>query len=142
MPTWIFYAAGTAILLASADVMVKFAAGRLSNSIAMLLFGSATFIISAGWIMLERLRGIPQVAQPVGMLVATAVGITFTFVTVGLYVTFAAGAPISLASPTIRLGGLMLASLAGILIFREPFTWRYVAGIALAISGIYLIITR
>jgi drug/metabolite transporter (DMT)-like permease len=142
MPSWIYYAAGTAVLLASADIMVKFAAGKLSNSIAMLLFGSATFLISTVWIILERLRGIPQVAQPVGMGVATAVGVTFTFVTLGLYTTFAAGAPISLASPTIRLGGLLLASLAGLLLFREPFTWRYAAGIALALSGIYLIITR
>lgn len=142
MPTWIFYAAGTAVLLATADVLVKFAAGKLSNSIALLMFGCATFLISATWIIIERSRGTPLVAQPVGILVATAVGVTFTFVTLGLYITFAAGAPISLASPTIRLGGLLLASFVGMLLFQEPFTWRYAAGMVLAISGIYLIITR
>lgn len=142
MPTWIFYAAGTAVLLASADVMVKFAAGKLSNSIALLLFGCSTFFISAVWVILERSRGVPLLAQPIGMVVATAVGVTFTFVTLGLYTTFAAGAPISLASPTIRLGGLLLASFVGMLLFQEPFSWRYAAGMVLAISGIYLIITR
>ncbi len=142
MPTWIFYAAGTAVLLATADVLVKFAAGKLSNSIALLLFGCSTFLISAVWVVLERARGTPQLAQPLGMLVATVVGITFTFVTLGLYTTFAAGAPISLASPVIRLGGLLLASMVGLLLFREPFTWRYAIGVLLALSGIYLIITR
>ena len=142
MPTWIFYAAGTAVLLATAEVLVKFAAGKLSNNIALLLFGCSTFLISAGWIIMDRWRGVVLAAQPIGLLVATAVGVTFTFVTLGLYTTFAAGAPISLASPLIRLSGLLLASIAGLLLFREPFTWRYAAGILLAISGIYLIITR
>ncbi|GAB4424779.1 MAG: hypothetical protein Kow0031_03960 [Anaerolineae bacterium] len=142
MPTWIFYAAGTAMLLATADVLVKFAAGKLSNNIALLMFGCATFLISAVWIIVDRSRGGVLVAQPLGLLVATAVGVTFTFVTLGLYTTFAAGAPISLASPMIRLGGLLLASIAGLLLFREPFTWRYLVGVLLAVSGIYLIITR
>ena len=90
----------------------------------------------------QRFQGVPQYAQPLGIIAALAVGVAFTCVTVGLYVTFGAGAPISLASPFIRVGGLLLASLAGIVLLREPLSWRYVIGAALAISGIYLIVTR
>lgn len=142
MPSWAFYAMGTAVILASADFFVKLAAGRLSNNVALLLFGTSTFTIALVWIIWERSQGITQHAQPLGLLMGTAVGVAFTFVTLGLYVTFGAGAPISLASPFIRLGGLLLASVAGLVLLGEPLTWRYVIGMVLAISGIYLIVTR
>ena len=142
MPTWIFYAAGTAIFLATADVFVKLAAGKLSNSVALLLYGSTTFLAGLSWVIWERSQGTAQYAQPLGVVFGIGVGVAFTFVTVGLYTTFAAGAPISLASPFIRLGGLLLASVAGILLLGEPFNWRYALGVLLACGGIYLIITR
>ena len=142
MPIWIYYAAGTAVFLATADVFVKLAAGKLSNSVALLLYGCTTFLVALSWVIWERSQGIAQFAQPLGILFGVGVGIAFTFVTLGLYTTFAAGAPISLASPFIRLSGLLLASLMGLLILGEPFNWRYVLGVLLACSGIYLIITR
>jgi len=77
-----------------------------------------------------------------GVPSAIGVGIAFSLVTVGLYATFGAGAPISLASPAIRLGGLLLASLIGLIVLREPFTWRYALGVLLACVGVYLIVTR
>ncbi|MBE7474027.1 MAG: hypothetical protein DPW09_25480 [Anaerolineae bacterium] len=139
---WIFYAVITALLLAAADVFVKLAAGKLSNSVALLIYGSCTFLVGLGWVLWQRFQGVPQYAQLPGAVAAGAVGLTFALVTVGLFVTFGAGAPISLASPLIRLGGLVLVSLVGLIFFKEPLTWRYVAGMLLACGGIYLIITR
>ncbi|MBM2849442.1 MAG: EamA protein, partial [Anaerolineales bacterium] len=45
-------------------------------------------------------------------------------------------------SPVIRLTGIVLASLLGILILREAVTWRYALGVALAIAGVALIVLR
>jgi drug/metabolite transporter (DMT)-like permease len=139
---WILYALGTAMALATADFSVKVASGKLSNSIALLLYGSCAFLVGLGWVLWQRIQGTPQFAQTEGILAALAVGVAFSLVTVGLYATFGAGAPISVASPTVRMGGLVLASMAGLLLLREPLTWRYVFGMLLAGSGIYLIITR
>lgn len=140
--SWLPYAAVTAVTLAAADALVKLAAGKLSNSVAMLLYGSCTFLIGLSWVLWQRTQGVPQYAQPAGILAALGVGIVFSFVTLGLYATFGAGAPISLASPAIRLGGLVLVSLVGLTLWHEPLTWRYITGMLLACGGIYLIITR
>ncbi len=94
------------------------------------------------WILMDKIRGIGIQAQTVGVLSATGVGVSFSLVTVCLYLTFGAGAPISLVSPFARLGGLIIASLAGLFILHEPLTWRYATGMILAIGGVYLIITR
>ena len=69
-------------------------------------------------------------------------GFAFSAVTLGLYVTFSAGAPISLGSPVIRFGGILLTSIVGIILLREPLTLRYVIGVLLVCGGMYLIITR
>lgn len=139
---WIPYALATAFALATADFFVKLAAGRLSNSLGLLLYGSCTFLFGLGWVLWQRTQGLPQHAQPAGVLAALGVGIAFSLVTVGLYASFGAGAPISVASPVIRLAGLLLASLAGLILLREPLTWRYVLGVLLAGGGVYLILTR
>jgi drug/metabolite transporter (DMT)-like permease len=142
LANWILYALGTALALAGADYFVKLTSGKISNSLALLIYGCCTFLTGLIWVLWQRLRHIPQFAQPAGVLSAAAVGVLFSAVTLGLYITFGAGAPISRASPLIRLSGLLLASLAGILLLHEPLTPRYVAGVLLACLGVYLIITR
>ena len=142
MKGWLFYALGTAVALAAADFCVKQASGKLSNSVALLIYGSCTFVAGLGWVLWQRLRGMPQYAQMPGVWAALGVGVAFSIVTLGLYATFGAGAPISVASPFIRLGGLVLASLAGLTLLREPITGRYLIGMLLACLGVYLIVTR
>lgn len=142
MSNWLPYAVVTALGLAVADLLIKTAAGKLSNSVALLLYGICTFLIGLSWVLWQRAQGTPQYAQPTGILAALGVGVVFSFVTLGLYATFGAGAPISLASPAIRLGGLVLVSLVGLTFLQEPLTWRYAVGMLMACAGIYLIVTR
>ena len=139
---WIPYAIGSAVALAAADFFIKMASGKLSNSLGLLIYGSCTFVAGLSWFLLDKARGLSVQAQTAGILFATGVGVSFSLVTVGLYLTFGAGAPISLASPLIRVGGLIVASLAGLIILNEPLTLRYTAGMVLAVCGVYLIVTR
>ena len=139
---WIKYALVTACALAAADLCVKVAAGRLSNSLAVLVYGTCTFSTGLAWVLWRWARGVPQHAQISGVLASMGVGFAFSGVTLGLYVTFSAGAPISLGSPVIRFGGILLTSIAGLILFREPLTLRYVIGMLLVCSGMYLILTR
>lgn len=142
LPPWILYASFTALFLALADSFVKFASGRLSNSVALLIYGGCTFATGLGWVMVQYFRGVPLGAQPAGIIYALGVGVSFSAVTVGLYLTFGAGAPISVASPFIRLGGLVIASLVGLTILGEPFSLRYAAGMLLIFVGLYLVVLR
>lgn len=45
-------------------------------------------------------------------------------------------------SPLVRLSGLIVASLFGVLIWNEPVTPKYVLGLCLAVTGVYLIVAR
>ncbi len=134
------YVAVAAVALGVADVFVKMAAGKVSNSLGMLLYGGVAFAIGLGWFLLDRSPSVRPSAAGIGA--AVAVGVAFSAVTVGLYGAFAAGAPLSVTSPVVRIGGLLVASVCGVLIWHEPLTIRYATGLALAFAGVYLIATR
>jgi bacterial/archaeal transporter family protein len=139
---WIIYASITAVFLASADCFIKLAAGRVSSSLGLLVYGGCTFATGLLWVLSQRLNNIPLNYDLWGLFYALGVGVSFSAVTIGLYATFTAGAPISLASPLVRLGGLVIASIIGFVIFHEAITVRYIAGMLLVFSGLYLILTK
>ena len=139
---WIQYALLTSLALASADFFVKLASGKLSNSLAVIIYGWCTFVAGLTWGVWEKVQGIPQFFQISGGLAAIGVGISFSGVTLGLYTTFGADAPVSVAVPAIRLGGVLLVSLAGIIVLREPISLDYVIGVTLVCLGMYLIVKR
>ena len=138
---WIPFAAVCAIFLACADFFVKLASNRISSSMGALIYGGTTFLTALAWVLYQRATGQSFVVTPLGFGYAVVVGLAFSAVTFLLYVTFAR-ANVSIASPTIRITGILLASLLGILVLREAFTWRYALGVLLALAGVTLIILR
>jgi bacterial/archaeal transporter family protein len=140
--TWIMYALIASLSMAAADAFVKLAANRISASLGLLIYGCCTFLTGLIWTLWDYTHHAPQYARPSGFLCALGVGVAFSTVTVCLYRTFEANAPISVAMPLIRLSGLFLAILLGIVILREPISLRYVIGLLLACIGLYLVVTR
>ncbi len=138
---WLPYALTCSVFLALADFFVKLASNKISASLGMFIYGTTTFLISLVWIGYVKLTGQTLLITKPGLWYSLAVGVAFTAVTLLLYVTFAR-ISVSVGSPTIRVIGIVLASLLGILILREPFTWRYLLGVLLTIAGIVLIVLR
>jgi drug/metabolite transporter (DMT)-like permease len=118
------------------------AAGKIPTSLGLIFQGVFALAIGLGWLLWQRSQGLSQSMQPLGLMAGIGVGLAFPLVTLGLYITFGSGAPVSVASPVIRLGGLLLVSLVGLTLLQEPLTWRYALGMLLACGGICLIITR
>jgi drug/metabolite transporter (DMT)-like permease len=100
------------------------------------------FAVGLTWYLADRARGDLERASTAGIVYALGVGIAFSAVAVALYGAFRAGAPLSVTSPMVRLSGLLVAGLCGVLIWNEPVTPPYVLGLCLAVAGVYLIVTR
>lgn len=136
------YVAGAALALAAADIFVKAASGKVPNSLGMLLYGSIPFAAGLIWWLIDRRNIEPAAITTKGVVFALGVGIMFATVTFCMYAAFRQGAPISLASPIIRVGGLLVATIAGLVLWKEPMTMRSAAGLGLVCFGIYLILAR
>ena len=139
---WMLYAVIAAVALAAADVFIKLAAGKLPNSLGTLLYGAVAFSVGLSWVVADRVRGNVEPVTAAGIVYALGVGVSFSAVTVALYAAFRAGADLSLMSPVVRLSGVIVASLCGLLIWSEPVTPRYAAGLLLTVAGLYLIVSR
>ncbi len=142
MQRWLAYAVVAAVALAVADSSVKLAAGRLSDALALMTLGGCILLTGVGWLLVSRWQGVRVFAEARGIAAAVAVGIAFSVVNSALYLTFGAGAPVSRASPLIRLGGLLMASVVGIVLYHEPLTVRYALGLLMACSGVWLMAMR
>jgi drug/metabolite transporter (DMT)-like permease len=138
---WLPYALVCSVFLASADFFIKLASNKISPSMGMLLYGATTFIVGLIWVSYLKLTKQPLLITQPGLLFSIAVGLAFSAVTILLYLTFAR-VSVSLGSPTIRVMGILFASLFGILLLHEPFTWRYLIGLILTVAGVMLIVGR
>ena len=138
---WIPFAVVCAVFLASADFFVKLASSRISSSLGAMVYGLTTLTAGLAWVLYERATGQPQFSTPQGWGYAFLVGLAFSGVTFLLYVTLSK-VEVSIGSPVIRLTAIVLASLLGIVALREPVTWRYVLGVVLAVTGVWLIVFR
>ena len=138
---WLPYALLCSIFLATADFFVKLASTKISASMGMFIYGATTFLFGLAWVGSLKITGQPLLVTRTGLLYSFAVGLAFSLVTMLLYITFAR-VSVSIGSPSIRLTGILIASLLGPLILREPITWRYVLGVILAIAGVTLIVLK
>ena len=138
---WLPYALVCSAFLASADFFVKLASSRISASVGMFIYGATTFAVGLTWVSYMKLTHQPLLITRPGLLYSLAVGVAFSSVTLLLYLTFAR-VDVSVGSPTIRVTGILLASMLGILLLHEPFTWRYLIGLILTVAGVALVVFR
>jgi uncharacterized membrane protein len=138
---WLPYALICSVFLASADFFVKLASNKISSSMGMFVYGATTFTVGLTWVSYMKLTKQPLLITQQGLFYSLAVGIAFSAVTLLLYITFAR-VNVSVGSPTIRVLGILIASLLGILLLHEPFTWRYLFGLILTVAGVALIVFR
>lgn len=138
---WLPYALVCSAFLASADFFVKLASSRISASMGMFVYGATTFAVGLTWVGYMMLTHQPLLITRQGLLYSLAVGVAFSSVTLLLYLTFAR-VDVSVGSPTIRVTGILLASMLGILLLHEPFTWRYLIGLLLTVAGVALVVFR
>jgi uncharacterized membrane protein len=141
IPRWLPYALVCSVFLATADFFVKLASNKISASMGMFLYGTTTFAVGLAWVSYLKITGQPLLITRTGLIYSIAVGLAFSLVTMLLYLTFV-HVSVSLGSPTIRVMGIVIASLLGVLFLHEPLTWRYVLGVILTIAGVAMIVFR
>jgi uncharacterized membrane protein len=138
---WLPYALACSLFLAGADFFIKLASNKISASMGMLVNSATMFIVGLIWVGYLKITNQSLVITQPGLLYTIAAGVAFSGVTILLFITFA-HVNVSLGSPTIRIMGLVIVSLLGILLLQEPFTWRYALGLIMSIAGVVLIVFR
>ena len=128
-------------IIALADLSTKQSAGKISPSLGTLIYAVTTIAIPLVWTLWTRAHGGLQVTRD-GVLWSIAVGISFSIFTGLMFLLFSQGVNLSIGSPIVRMGGIVLAATLGIVVFREGLNLQYLIGFVLAAVGIFLVATR
>ena len=139
MPTWFFYAVGAAVLYGAHQIFTKLAADRISDGLGGFVVeatAALTILLYLAWL---RFGGTwNQSSSAPGVFYSALTGICVGAGTILFFLLFQKGGPLS-AVPMILAGGAALMAAAGILFFKEPVTVLRLAGIALALTGLFLL---
>ena len=128
-------------IIALADLSTKQSAGKISPSLGTLIYALTTIAIPLVWTLWTRANGGLQVTRD-GALWSIAVGVCFSIFTGLMFLLFSQGVNLSIGSPIVRMGGIVLAATLGIIVFREGLNLQYLIGFVLAAVGIFLVATR
>jgi len=138
--TIFFFLAGMAVL-GFADFAIKETSGKISPALGTLIYAVVAILPPLLWTLWTRTHE-PLLITRDGAIWAAVTGIAFGVFTGIMFLLFSMGVNLSVGTPVVRMGGIAVAALLGILVFREGWNWQYIIGFALAAVGIFLIATR
>jgi uncharacterized membrane protein len=128
------------VLVALADFSIRQSAGRISPSLGAFIYSISALVVLGGWTLWERSRGALE-ATTAGIGWSIGTGLFFGAFTGVLFMLFSAGASLSVTAPTVRIGGVAIASALGLIVLGEHLSVQYVVGVALAAIGIALVLS-
>ena len=139
MSGWFGYAIGAAVLYGAHQIFTKLASERISEGLGgFVVEGTAALSILLYLAFLFLSNRWDQSWTSMGVLYSVLTGVCVGAGTILFFLLFQGGGPLS-AVPAVLAGGAALMALAGILGFGEPAPPLRIAGIALALIGLYLV---
>lgn len=134
--SWIIYAIGAMLAAATSDSFRKLGSNLTDPFFANLLsqIGSLTMAVVLFLLFSRKFEH-----NPAGMTYALLTGVFISISTALFFKALSMGPGVSTVAPVVRVGGVLLVAIIGIILFREKLTLNVILGIMLASSGIYLL---
>jgi uncharacterized membrane protein len=137
--SWFWYAFGAAILYGLHQIFTKLASSHIGDGLGGLVVeGTAAMMIALYLIYLRWFGQWDQMVDSRGIAYSILTGICVGAGTIFFFLLFQKGGPLS-AVPMVLAGGAALMAIAGLLFFKEPFSWMRILGIVLSLSGLFLL---
>src|SRR5213075_3151226 len=139
MRTWFVYAVGAAVLYGAHQIFTKLASERISDGLGgFIVEGSAALTILLYLGYLRWFGKWNQTGSTPGVYYSILTGICVGVGTILFFLLFQNGGPLS-SVPMILAGGAAIMAVAGIVFFKEPATFVRLAGIVMALVGLFLL---
>lgn len=134
--SWIVYAIGAMSAVAVSDLFRKLGSNLHDPFFSNLIFQLGSITMAATlWLLFSRKFDGNTTAISYAVLGGLLVSVFTAF----LFKSLEVGPGVSTVVPVIRVGGVLLVAILGILLFGEKLTWSLALGLLLAGSGVYLI---
>ena len=136
--------AGAALSFAGIRVVSKFASAHLSPLVGAFSMTSFAALLSLSFLLYQwQQEGVETIKYSYrGLLIAALAGIGISLIHILYYTLFSKGVPVGVVSTAVTVGGLVLVSIIGIFLFKEPVSVPKLLGFAFSFAGIYLLLKK
>jgi transporter family protein len=136
---WFWYAVVAAVFYGVHQIFTRLAAERIGEGLGgFVVEASAALSILIYLGVLWFSGRWNQKFNAAGFNYSLLTGICVGAGTIAFFLLFQKGGPLS-SVPAILAGGAAIMAIAGILFFHEPPSWQRLAGVVLAIVGLFLL---
>ncbi len=136
---WFWYAVVAAILYGAHQIFTRLASEHIGDGLGgFVVEATAAVTILLYLVTLWLTNRWEQKFSSTGFNYSVLTGICVGVGTLAFFLLFQRGGPLS-SVPAILAGGAAIMAIAGILFFKEPMSWQRVAGVTLAIAGLFLL---
>lgn len=137
--SWVIYSLVAIGIVGISDLFRKLASNLKDPFFANLVFQlSATTVAVISFLIFSR--KIEQ--NPRSILFASLGGMTIAVFSVLSFKALASGPGVSVVMPALRIGGVMLVAVLGILVLKEKITLQTLFGLIFSAIGIYLLFSN
>ncbi|HYY35398.1 MAG TPA: EamA family transporter [Candidatus Binatia bacterium] len=139
MAAWFWYAVVAAVLYGAHQIFTRMAADHIGEGLGgFAVEATAALSILAYLLFLWGANRWEQKVSGQGIFYSVITGVCVGAGTIAFFLLFQKGGPLS-SVPAILAGGAAIMAIAGILFFHEATSWQRLLGIALAITGLFLL---
>ncbi|MEW6128847.1 MAG: EamA family transporter [Acidobacteriota bacterium] len=139
MEKWFGYAVLAAVLYGLHQVFTKLASARIGDGVGGFVVEAVAMLTIALYLVWQWFFGEwKQTVTGSGIAYSMLTGICVGAGTIAFFLLFQKGAPLSIV-PTVLAIGAALMAIIGLALFKEPFSWQRVLGIALSLLGLFLL---
>jgi len=139
MERWVLLAIVAGGFAGLYHVFTKLAAGKVPDVTAAFWLEVAAIIVLGVYLTAIREQPWGPAVTRTGLVFALAGGLCVAVAGVLGFVVYRQGM-LSVAAPILVLGSVLVPVLVGTLLLREPVTWTRLAGTALAVASIWLLL--
>ena len=139
---WVNLAFLTLLFYALFDLFVKLAAGKIHDGLGAFVINLVATMVLVLFLLYSSINGEKiNYFKTEGVVYAIIAGILVGLASIFFIKMFSAGADLSLGTPLVRVGTVLVSALIGIVFLKEGFSPKFLIGFLLSISGLYLLVT-
>lgn len=139
MASWLPLALLTALCLALYNFFIKLASGQLAVAVGAVALQLVAAALGAAWLVRLKLQGQPITLSRSGLGLAALAGLGVGLAEILTFVVFQRGVPVSVGTPIIVGGSVLLTAGLGLVVLRESLSLAQLSGLLCIVVGIALL---
>ncbi len=139
---WIVYALLTIFSYAGLDFFIKKMADHINDFVGIIILGLFSVVPALAILLIFNFPTKKLLITSPGILYATLGGLALGIGTLSFLKLFDSGINLSLASPFVRIGIMVITTALGMFFLRETVEPKEWLGIALALIGMVIVVWK